>query len=61
MHNKLLETEPQNIPLSQGLYEQGNLHQQAKSQAKIIQDSSLDACDDHIITQNFVENDLLCL
>lgn len=59
MHNKLLETEPQNIPLSQGLYKQGNLHQQAKSHVKIIQDSSLDSCDDHITTQYFVENDLL--
>ena len=58
MRNKLLEIKPQNIPVSQGLYKQGNLHQQAKSHVKIIQGLGLDSCDDHITSQYFVENDL---
>lgn len=59
MHYKLLEIKPQNIPVSQGLYKQGNLHRQAKSHVKIIPGLCLDSCDDHITSQYFVGNDLL--
>lgn len=59
MHNKLLEIKPQNTPVSQVLYKQENLHQQAKSRVKIVQGLGLDSCDDRITSQYCVENDLL--
>lgn len=41
MHNKRLGIKPQNIPLSQGLYKQGNLHQQLSHMSRTHKDSVL--------------------